>query len=400
LAATLVTVGAAARVSAQAPTSSLTPAVKPTAVPTPSLAPAPVPTAAPTPSTAEAPRAPIAAVPSTSPAPAERPLDAVQDEAHLARLADAVVNDASYKVRLQAAVFLGRSNEERAFEPLVAALSSDEHYTVRAAAATALANLNDPRGISHIIKRIATDADPFVREEATRALNKFDRQQAVPYVVATYGSDNVEVRKQAVGYLALSPDDAADQVLIRALGDVEEIFIVAKGAILAQPPAEIMPMMEEALDHRDAAVRRGAVRVLHGMGTADAATQILKVYDRDIEADGVRNETRKALRDLRRFLPVDNVIKDAQANPQKHARAKALKLLGVLGGDQAEKVLMAALDDQDVYLRGTAVMAMAELGNPAVVPSLEKLEADPANQRILHLVRHTLKQLRKKQPGE
>ena len=53
--------------------------------------------------------------------------------------------------------------------------------------------------------------------------------------------------------------------------------------------------------------------------------------------------------------------------------------------------------DQDVYLRGTAVMAMAELGDPKVVPSLEKLEADPANQRILHLVRHTLKQLRKKQ---
>jgi HEAT repeat protein len=332
---------------------------------------------------------------------AEAPPSALGEQkadAYLLRLIEALKVDTSYKVRLQAAVFLGRADDDRAFEPLVSVLSTDEHYTVRAAAATALANLSDPRAISHIIKRVATDPDPFVREEATRALGKYDREEALPYVVATYGSsDNQEVRKEAVAYLAEAPDDTAQQVLVRALGDTEEIFNVAKGSAVEMDAADALKFLGLALDHRDAGVRRGAVRVLHAMETAEAAQLILKVYERDIEADGVRNETRKALRELRRFLEIQNIVKDAVENPQKHARAKALKLLGVIGGDEAEKVLLDALADQDVYLRGTAVMAMAELGNPNVVPSLEKLEADPANQRILHLVRHTLKQLRKKQ---
>ena len=328
----------------------------------------------------------------------EPPLDQQKADTYLLRLVEALAADDSYKVRLQAAVFLGRSDDDRAFEPLVAALSADEHYTVRAAAATALANLRDPRAISHIIKRIATDPDPFVREEASRALGKYDRDEALPYVVATYGSsDNQEVRRETVSYLAEAPDDTARQVLVRALGDTEEIFNVAKDSAVQMNAADALAFLELALDHRDAGVRRGAVRVLHAIGTAEAARLILGVYERDIEADGVRNETRKALRDLRRFLDIEAIAKDAVENPQKHARAKALKLLGVIGGAEAEKILLGALADQDVYLRGTAVMAMAELGNPRVVSSLEKLEADPSNQRILHLVRHTLKQLRKKQ---
>jgi HEAT repeat protein len=314
------------------------------------------------------------------------------------KLVMALRDESSFKVRLQAAVMLGRSADPRAFEPLIAALSSDENHTVRAAAATALSNLDDPRAISHIIDRVATDPDPFVREEAKRALAKYSRDEALPYVVATYGSDIQEVRRQAVVYIAQSPDEAGQQILMRALGDTEQIFVVSKTAIAEMPAAEALEFLKTALEHRNASVRQGAVRVLHSIASPEAAELILKVYERDIEADGVRNETCRALRDLRQHLKIAKVVEEATNHPQKHARAKALKLLGVIGGDQAEKVLREALTDQDVYLRGTAVMAMAELGSTAVIPSLEKMEADPANQRILHLVRHTLKQLRKKQP--
>lgn len=350
---------------------------------------------------------PPPAAPAPAPAPMPDPMPAMPDapagspqaDAYLLRLIEALRVDESYKVRLQAAVFLGRSDDERAFEPLTAALNTDQHYTVRAAAATALSNLNDPRAISHIIKRLANDPDPFVKDEAVRALAKFDREEALPYVVATFGSDDPLVRRQAVLYLAEAPSPQAQQVLIRALGDTPEIFEVAKKAALDMPPPEGLRFLEAALDHRDASVRRGGVSVLHAMATAEAAALILKVYERDIEADGVRNETRLALRALRKFLPIAQVVRDAQDNPNKHERTKALKLLGVVGGDESKNVLLAALADQDVYVRGNAVMAMGELGDATVVPALEKLEADPANQRILHLVRHALKQLRKRTPG-
>ncbi|MEE8408405.1 MAG: HEAT repeat domain-containing protein [Myxococcota bacterium] len=326
----------------------------------------------------------------------ETPLATAEKENQLMRLIEALRTDASFKVRLQAAVLLGRADDSRAVEPLISTLSSDEHYTVRAASATALANLNEPRAISHIIKRIATDTDPFVREEATHALGKYDPEDALPYVVATYGSDDPAVRKEAVAYLlAEASTGGAEPVLVKALGDLPEIFFAVEKAALEMPSDESTRFLTVALDHRDPGVRQGAVRVLHKIGDANAAKLILTVYERDIEADGVRTATRRALRDLRSHLPMTQIVADAQSNPQKHARARALMLLGAIGGADAEKVLLTALRDQDVYLRGTAVMAMAKLGDSDVVPSLEKLEADPANQRILHLVRHAIKQLRK-----
>ena len=374
---------ASAKATATTEAPAATPAVATT--PAPGSATVPTPAASPT--------------PNPMPANPEAPAGTPQADAYLKKLIEALRADESYKVRLQAAVFLGRSDDERAFEPLVNALNNDDKYLVRASAAIALSNLNDPRAISHIIKHIATDPEVFVREEALRALAKFDRDEALPYVVAAFGADDPTVRREAVLYLAEAPSPQAQQVLIRALGDTPEIFEVAKKATLDMPPPEALKFLEAALDHRDASVRRGAVIVLHSMATAESAALILKVYERDIEADGVRNETRTALRELRKFLPITQFVKDAQDNPSKHERTKALKLLGVVGGDEAKNVLTSALSDQDVYVRGNAVMAMGELGDSSVLPALEKLEADPSNQRILHLVRHALKQLKKKPPG-
>ncbi|MBI3178579.1 MAG: HEAT repeat domain-containing protein [Deltaproteobacteria bacterium] len=346
---------------------------------------------------APAPAAEPAAALKPAAAGPDTPLAAEQADVYRTRLIEALRSDESFKVRLQAAVFLGRSEDDRAVEPLIAALGSDEHYTVRAAAATALANLNVAKAISHIIRRIATDLDPFVREEATRALQKYDPEEALPYAVATYGSEDAAVRKETISYLVGLNSAGSEPTLMKALGDTPEIFEVVRTHLLKRGKDDVLRFLAMALEHRDASVRTGAVQVLDEMATAEAALLVHKVYDRDIEADAVRAATRRALRHMRQFLPVDQIVKDAVDSPQKHARAKALKLLGVLGGEQAQKVLLGALNDEDAYVRGNAVMAMGELGDPAVVPALEKMEADPANQRIVHLVRHAIAQLRRKQ---
>ncbi len=338
--------------------------------------------------------------PKPEPAPAATPAasaGAPLDEAQVDRLIVALGQDESYKVRLQAAVILGRSQKEKAAKPLIDALNGDAHYTVRAAAATALANLGEPRAISHIIKRLATDPDPFVREEANRALGKFARADALPFVVATYGSPDPRVRRHAIAYLAAEPTALAEPVFARALGDDSpEVFGIAKDAVQKMPPPELLRFLDGALDHREPTVRRGAITLLKGIGSTEAAQLILKVYERDIEEEDVRQTARQALRELKHKLPLTEIVKDASGNPEKYARARALRLLGVVGGDDALRVLMEALNDEDRYVRGTAVMAMGELGNPSVVPSLEKAAEDPQNQGIVHLVRHTLNQLRKK----
>jgi HEAT repeat protein len=256
-----------------------------------------------------------------------------------------------------------------------------------------LATLHDPRAIAPLVQRQALDTDPGVRDAATHALSVFPRDQALPYVMAAYGSDEAAVRKQVLLYISTEPSALLESVLTRALGDVPEVFQPAAAAFHALPNDEAMRILVAAAADRDPAVRRGAVVVLRQMQSPAAAMAIREVYERDIEVDEVHDATRRALRDLRRFLPIDPILQ-AAANSDRHVRARALKLLGVLGGPQAQQALLDAVKSDDAYIRGTAVSAMVDLGSPDVVPVLEKMTQDPANQRILPLVRHTLKALR------
>ncbi len=345
---------------------------------------------------AAAAEAPAAEAPAAE-APAAESQPSLPANADLERLMRAIAEDDSYKVRLQAAVILGRRGDDRAVKPLIDALAADPHYTVRAAAATALANLKALKAVSQILRRIAIDTEDFVREEATRALQKLPRQDALPYVVATCSASDPRVRKQALAYLAAEATPGAEQVFAKALGDDNpEIAGIAQSALKKLPSAELVRLLEGALEHREPAVRRGAIDMLRSLDSTDATSLVLKVYTRDIEEEEVRVAARTALRDLKKHLPMAQIVRDATQSTEKHTRAQSLRLLGVLGGNDAEQVLLTALGDDDIYVRGTAVMAMGELGDPKVVPSLEKLVEDPANQRIAHLVRHALKQLRKK----
>ncbi len=190
----------------------------------------------------------------------------------------------------------------------------------------------------------------------------------------------------------ITPD--TEPVLERAMGDSPENFEIAKTAIVQLPPDREMALLQRGIDHHDASVRRGAVNVLRVVGTQDAAKMVLAVYERDIEVEEVRAAARDALRAMRNLLPVQQFVKEAQSSSERYARARAIKLLGVVGGDDAEKVLIAASNDDEIYIRGSAVLAMQYLGSQSVIPTLEKLAADPDNSRILLQIRSVLKHLR------
>ncbi len=324
------------------------------------------------------------------------PVARADRDAYVQRLIDALSHDDAFKVRLQAAVLLGRSNDERAAPALISALASDAHYTVRAASATALANLNEQRGIAHIVKAQGVDREAFVREEAERALAKFERVEALPSVVAAYnGAEDSRVRKVALAYVVAQPiTPETEPVLERALGETPENFDITKGAVLKLEPARMMALLQRGIDHHDAAVRRGAVNVLRGVNNEEAARLVLGVYERDIEVEEVRAAARESLRAMRSLLPIQQFVKEAQSSSERYARARAIKLLGVVGGDEAEKVLLAASHDDEIYIRGSAVLAMQYLGSQSVIPTLEKLASDPDNARILLQIRSVLKHLK------
>ena len=81
----------------------------------------------------------------------------------------AVTEDANYKVRVQAALVLGKLGDTRAVPPLIKALG-DANKTVRGIAASALGQLGDASAVDPLRGLLKREGDPFVKGQAEKAL--------------------------------------------------------------------------------------------------------------------------------------------------------------------------------------------------------------------------------------
>src|SRR5438876_769303 len=86
-------------------------------------------------------------------------------------LTRALMQDPSYKVRVQAALVLGKLSDRRAVPALVQALH-DENETVRGAAASSLGRLGDRGAAGALMASSTSDASEFVRGQARKALEQ------------------------------------------------------------------------------------------------------------------------------------------------------------------------------------------------------------------------------------
>jgi hypothetical protein len=81
----------------------------------------------------------------------------------------AVTEDSNYKVRVQAALVLGKLGDTRAVQPLIKALG-DQNKTVRGIAASALGQLGDSSAVDPLRGLLKREGDPFVKGQAEKAL--------------------------------------------------------------------------------------------------------------------------------------------------------------------------------------------------------------------------------------
>jgi hypothetical protein len=84
-------------------------------------------------------------------------------------LTKALNEDPNYKVRVQAALVLGRLGDHSAVPALIKALS-DQNKTVRAIAAQALGQLGDHDAADPLRDLLKREGDPFVRSQSEKAL--------------------------------------------------------------------------------------------------------------------------------------------------------------------------------------------------------------------------------------
>ncbi len=81
----------------------------------------------------------------------------------------------SYKVRLQAAIYLAKLRDPRTLRPLMQCVAKEPHYLVRAFCAAGLGRLGNRTAVP-VLKRALKDSSAFVRRRAKKALEQIDIQ--------------------------------------------------------------------------------------------------------------------------------------------------------------------------------------------------------------------------------
>jgi HEAT repeats len=94
---------------------------------------------------------------------------AAQPPVKVEELTKALIEDPNYKVRVQAALVLGRLGDHSTVPSLIKALS-DPNKTVRAIAAQALGQLADHDAADPLRDLLKREGDPFVRSQTEKAL--------------------------------------------------------------------------------------------------------------------------------------------------------------------------------------------------------------------------------------
>lgn len=102
--------------------------------------------------------------------PGVAPARAAAPAAKVEELCRAVLDDANYKVRVQAAIVLGKLGETSAVPTLVKALA-DPNKTVRGMAAQALGQIGDGAAADPLRDLLKRESDPFVRTQSEKALS-------------------------------------------------------------------------------------------------------------------------------------------------------------------------------------------------------------------------------------
>jgi HEAT repeat protein len=321
---------------------------------------------------------------------AEEPIE--PPEQKLLAMIDQLRDDDRWSMRLEAAAYLGRTGDIRVRKPLIRALA-DTHYGVRAAAIRALTKLQDPRAIKDLIDRFGDD-EPFVASEARQSVELFDVDVARPYLVrALKRHIDPRVRLGAAELLAADGDSSATRALLEAIGDEDEVGKFAVETIRQMPRERAIALFLIALQQEDYGVQVAAIRALVELDTALAADPLIDLLASEVPE--VTIAATQGLRTLAKHVDKNKWLVLAKRAGSRFERARALKVLGVIGGEEAANLLLAALDDPDVLVRGAAVNGIASLGDLRAIEKLTEMKKNEDNGRIISLVRTTLLNLRR-----
>ncbi|CAN5914787.1 c-type cytochrome [soil metagenome] len=351
-----------------------------------------------------------------------------------------LLKDEAPRVRLYAAIALGKIRESRAFEPIVemllenadkdaylrhagvmgligtggverlAAIGGDESPSVRLGALLALRRLGSVE-----VARFLDDPEPRIVLEAARAINDVPIEEAMPALAALKTDPEMPeplLRRIVNANFRVGGPEQAGAVaeLARSARVPERVRIEALDRLAewADPPAldaimglhrplearpvglaaeALRPVLGAILSEAPDSVRQTAARAVGTLAIREASADLLALFaDTDRTADA-RVEAIKALEAMEDAGLAD-VVKRAAADREPEIRAEGLRLLVRLAPEQALPVLDAAIQRGSTAERQRAFAALAELDSEEadrfLANWLDKLLADevPAELRL------------------
>jgi len=284
----------------------------------------------------------------------------------------------SPKARAAAAHALGDVIEpvekRRAVDALIRALG-DDHPQVRMEACVALGELREPGALPHLIKRL-DDGIAAVRQNAAIALGTIGHVDGFEPLAEALTQGPPDLRFQAATSLAEIDLARAFDHEVTALGDGDGEVVgaaaLAVGAIGKHEASKrdaAVAALTRKLDHASAGTRFDVAYALAELGDpAGRDVLVAAVSDADRAWDAVT-----ALAELRATDALARAA-GALATPME-ARVLAAGKLLVLGEDseQARTLLVDALTDRKVHVRGLAIEQLGEVGGTWAKAPLEKL---------------------------
>lgn len=272
------------------------------------------------------------------------------------------------ELRMAAANALGRMEEPNTLPAVVEALSDDDPR-VRLRACQACGSFADPRATPGLIERL--DDEPRVRRAAANALGGIATDRALAPLIDLLDAPDESLRRIAAGALGKASNPQPVEPLARALGD--ESAIVRNAAVYS-----VIELLSNVPTERSHAVRDMVVSELKA---ADDATVVEPLVEILTEAQRER-QRRNAAWILGRVAEPDSeaaigALADALADDDARTAQFAATSLRTLGGPTVETELLDRLDpERPEEARAKAVFVLGAIGGQETLNRLEKLTDD------------------------
>lgn len=290
------------------------------------------------------------------------------------------------ELRMAAANALGRLDDPSSVQHLVGALD-DEDPRVRLRACQACGTFADPRSVPALTTRLTEDGDPRVRRAAANALGNVGTDQALSPLLDLLDDGDEPLRRIAAGALGKASTPEPVEPLARALGD--ESAVVRNAAVysvielLSNVPTEqshavrdrvvselksaddatvVEPLVEILTDGQQSRQRRNAAWILGRAAEPDSAAAVEALADALADEDAQTAQfAATSLKSLGGPIVEDRLLDRLGTEHPEDARAKAVFVLGQIGGQETLNRLENLTDDESAAVRQRVFSAVSKL---------------------------------------